>query len=390
MPYCPRLARFLLAALLAAVSSGLAFAVETPGPSRYEGRRFVPWAGDSADFQAVRDLIAQGDTLRLPNVDGRDMHRARVKLYDRADTLNLALRARLAGRTPVDSLAIATTWVNEYDAVNPARGAVSGRTLPAARVALGILERQLGSDHPALIAPLQRMAAVLTTIARANEALALGERQIALLERLTPYDTSAVSAALVSQASRRSTLGDYPGSARDAQRALAMREARFGAGSLQTADPIEWIAIAAARQGRYAEALAGFERCESIRRAGRSTGDTRLARALFNQAEILNQMGETDSARVRLGRALAPTTSCAWRWDPTARRRRAAPRGWRACSRRWATSPPRGRCAKRRSRAASPCKARGTARPRARAATSHDCCWCWANATRLAYRPSAR
>ncbi len=305
MPYCPRLARFLLAALLAAVSSGLAFAVETPGPSRYEGRRFVPWAGDSADFQAVRDLIAQGDTLRLPNVDGRDMHRARVKLYDRADTLNLALRARLAGRTPVDSLAIATTWVNEYDAVNPARGAVSGRTLPAARVALGILERQLGSDHPALIAPLQRMAAVLTTIARANEALALGERQIALLERLTPYDTSAVSAALVSQASRRSTLGDYPGSARDAQRALAMREARFGAGSLQTADPIEWIAIAAARQGRYAEALAGFERCESIRRAGRSTGDTRLARALFNQAEILNQMGETDSARVRLGRALA-------------------------------------------------------------------------------------
>ncbi len=305
MLHSPRLARFLLAALLAAASSDLALAAGTPGPSRYEGRRFVPSAGDSTAFQAVRDLITQGDTLRLPHLDGRDMHRARVKFYDRADTLNLALRARLAARTPVDSLAIATTWLNQYDAVNPARGAVSGRTLPAAREALGILERQLGPDHPALIAPLQRMAAVLTTIARAGEALALGERQIALLERLAPYDTSAVASALLSQASRRSTLGDYPGSARDAQRALALREARFGAGSPQTADPVETIAIAAARQGRYAEALAGFERCESIRRAARGAGDTRLARAIFNQAEILNQMGETDSARVRLARALA-------------------------------------------------------------------------------------
>ncbi len=264
MPNPLRLALLLSAALLTAALPVPARTAEMPGPSRYEGRRFVPWAGDSAEFQQVRDLIARGDTLRQPKVDGRDLHRARVKFYDRADTLNLALRARLAARTPVDSLAIAATWINQYDAVNAAHGAVSGRTLPAAREALGILERQLGADHPALIAPLQRMAAVFTTIARPREALALGERQLALLERETPFDTAAVANALVAQASRRSTTGDTAGTARDAERALRLREARFGAGSLATADPVEWIAIAAARQGRYPDGAAGFERCEAI------------------------------------------------------------------------------------------------------------------------------
>ncbi len=305
MPTPPRLALFLSAALLFAASPAPARAAEPPGPSRYEGRRFVPWAGDSADFQQIRDLIAQGDSVRLPRADGRELHRARVKFYERADTLNLALRARLAARTPVDSLAIAATWINQYDAVTPWRGPVSGRTLPAAREALGILERRLGPEHPALIAALQRLAAVLTTISRAREALPLGERQLALLERETPFDTTAVASALVSQASRRSTLGDYAGSARDAERALRLREARYGPGSLPTADPVEWIAIAAARQGRYPEALAGFERCEAIRRGTLAPTDTRVARAIFNQAEILNQLGEIDSARVRLGRALA-------------------------------------------------------------------------------------
>lgn len=275
--------------------TGFSLAAPAVAASRFEGRTFVPDPADSAAFAEIAATKREADSLRVPGADARALQTARKPVYMRAESLVVALRDRLSARQPADSLAIGRTHVLHHDTRLPYAGLVRGATYPAIRSAAGILSRQLGPTHAAMIEVWDKLADAHSNMGQPRDAIAAYDRAIAACEAQSPPDTLSMAGELVNVADLRSQIGETARAEREARRALAIRRTALGPVAA-TATAHNQVGVVLSRAGRFREGLAHFDTVLAIRRRIYDPEHSNIAATLYQMATVRSQVGDLDSA----------------------------------------------------------------------------------------------
>jgi len=196
--------------------------------------------------------------------------------------------------------------------------------LPLAERTLAMAEAVMGPDHPALSLPIGNLAEVLSALGRDVDALPLKQRALDLIEGFLDPGHPDVA---VRQRNLASTLKDL-GRPADAllleERALATTEAALGPDHPETGTALTNMAQTLLDLGRSKEAIPMQERALAITKASYGPDNPEVATVLGNLATTLTRVGRT-SAGLRLAQqALAITEAALGPDHPTVAIRLAA------------------------------------------------------------------
>ncbi|MBI5716268.1 MAG: tetratricopeptide repeat protein [Burkholderiales bacterium] len=180
--------------------------------------------------------------------------------------------------------------------------------VPHAERALAAAGRAFAADDPLQGFFLQLLANVYRQAGRADEAIALFERAVALNQRVHGAASLELAASLNSLGVAllgRGGRGDGERALALLQRSLALREAALAADAPEIASSLGNLAAAYDELGRAAEALPLHERALALSERVRGPDDARTATALNNLAETLGTLGRFREALPLHRRALA-------------------------------------------------------------------------------------
>lgn len=289
----------------------LAFAASLSAPlavhaSSYRGAEWIPSPRDSAEFGRVRRAGLAADRIAEQVAgDARARAAVRRRAVLAADSLAARFGGRLASRVPADSVAMAQLLLLRFDLRHSSLGMVDSLTREVLWEGAHLLERQLGPEHPGLVAALSRLAFGYERTQNLRRLTAVSERWVALLERQSPPDSLELARALATLSRGHVGLGDYARALSAIERAVALQERVRGAASAGAAGARNDLAMVYLRQSRLPEALAEYQRILAIRLPINGPNSTQVAQTLHNIGSVELRLDRTDEAREHVRRAVA-------------------------------------------------------------------------------------
>jgi tetratricopeptide (TPR) repeat protein len=177
-------------------------------------------------------------------------------------------------------------------------------TLALARDNLRRRESRFGSEHADLIPALLNLGAVLTALARFDEAIAVTTRAVALCERAGVADSLEVAKALDHWGSALAGAGRYEDALKTLERSLGIKETRLPRTDVAIARTLEDIGGVLQRQGDYGRAGELLGRAAAIQEAS-NPGHPNYAKTLNLLADQLWFEGKLLESKEASERALA-------------------------------------------------------------------------------------
>jgi tetratricopeptide (TPR) repeat protein len=171
--------------------------------------------------------------------------------------------------------------------------------------ALDRYERSFGPSHPALTAPLNRLAIALRHLARFTEAGALHQRALALLhdsDRATSHEAADTFSQL---GGLEHAAGNWLRGEQFAREALRIRTRVAGPHHPDVAADLVSLAALLDQQGKLSEAERLYRRALPLLEEAHSTGHHLVAVALNNLAAVRAARGRLDEAEALYRRARA-------------------------------------------------------------------------------------
>jgi CHAT domain-containing protein/tetratricopeptide (TPR) repeat protein len=169
---------------------------------------------------------------------------------------------------------------------------------------VALRERLHGPEHLELASSLMEFGALLRVRAEFGPAREQFERALAIREKLLGSDDPAVAHALEGLSVIASDLGDYEGAYALDRRTLAIRERAFGPDHPLVAQSLNGIAAYLSATSDHAGAKSVYERVLAIREKHHGPDDPTVADALFNLALNDQHLGAYDSAAARFERLI--------------------------------------------------------------------------------------
>ena len=172
------------------------------------------------------------------------------------------------------------------------------------REAVGLMEAELGPEHPDLIDGVADLARVLVQRDQAAEALQLATRVLASRRSTRGDEHPATLAALESVAEIHAELAQYAEAATSYRAALALREAAPGPGHLDVARVLDSLARVERERGALATAEDLLRRSLAIRSKAQGEAPVDLASSLHDLGVTLTRSARASEALPLLERAL--------------------------------------------------------------------------------------
>ena len=171
--------------------------------------------------------------------------------------------------------------------------------------ALAIYEAQLGPNHPSTATSLNNLAALNFSLGRYDEAEPLHQRALAIREAQLDPNHPDTAQSLNNLAVLYRSLGRYDEAEPLYQRALAIHEIHFGSDHPSTAASLNNLALFYYSLGRYGESELLYQRALAITEAQLGSNHPSMAIGLNNLADLYRSMGRYDEAEPLYQRALA-------------------------------------------------------------------------------------
>ena len=173
-------------------------------------------------------------------------------------------------------------------------------------IKLAELRNALPNDRPLVEArKLAGEALLLATQSKADEALPLAEKVVALREKILGPEHADVGAALNFLAGVYFDKGEFKTAEPIYLRALAVREKAFGQEHLDVAESVNDLAVTYLNLGEYDRALPFYQRALAIYTKLLGPDDPQIAHALSNLAGAYQQKSDYAQAESLYRRALA-------------------------------------------------------------------------------------
>jgi tetratricopeptide (TPR) repeat protein len=167
------------------------------------------------------------------------------------------------------------------------------------------MEESLSPDHPEVAITLNRLAGLLTTLARTEEAEPIYRRALEINEAALGPENPEVAVTLNNLASLLRALARYEEAEPLFRRALAILEAAYGPDHPSVATTLNNLALLLDYLARHEEAEPLFRRALAIVEAANGPDHSSVATALNNLAVLLHTLSCHEEAEPLFRRALA-------------------------------------------------------------------------------------